>query len=139
MTNGTPNEMRFSFFFGLMNDEGRVTNDEGSPNAQKTIKRTGCSLRHSDFVIRHSSFVIAEMACGNRFLRAQLLQSNWVTRGEAASVATINVPTGADIATVTQVGRVEAQAGDDGEGVAFPGIDRYPFAGTAFAVAAKLG
>ena len=34
---------------------------------------------------------------------------------------------------------IQSQPGDDGEGVAFPGIDRYPFAGTALAVAAKLG
>jgi hypothetical protein len=52
MTSGAPNEMRFSFFSRFMNDEARVTNDDGSPNAQKTIKRTGDSLHHSDFVVR---------------------------------------------------------------------------------------
>src|SRR6266446_6694366 len=61
-----------------------------------------------------------------------------MTRGEAVCVATINVPTGADIATVTQVGRVESQAGDDGEGVTAARIDGDPPAATAFAVTEKL-
>ena len=35
--------------------------------------------------------------------------------------------------------RIESQPGNDGERVTFPRIDRDPFAGTAFAVAAKFG
>src|SRR6266446_7919307 len=78
------------------------------------------------------------MACGNRFLRAQLLQPNGMTRGEAVCVATINVPARANIATVTQVGRIESQTGDDGEGVTAARIDSDPPATTAFAVTEKI-
>src|ERR1700730_8978892 len=39
------------------NDEARMTNDEGSPDAQTTKERSDTSFRHSDFVI-HSCFVI---------------------------------------------------------------------------------
>ena len=53
-------------------------------------------------------------------------------------VATINVPARADIATVTQVGRIESQAGDDGEGVTAARIDGDPPAATAFAVTEKI-
>src|SRR5438552_3008013 len=47
----------------VANDEARMTNDEGSPNAQITkqapnVFSTPFGFRHS-FVIRHSSFVIA--------------------------------------------------------------------------------
>jgi hypothetical protein len=52
--------------------------------------------------------VSADAFAGERISSLRLLQSNWMTRGEAASVASIDVPTGADIATVMQVGRIEA-------------------------------
>src|ERR1700731_2276507 len=61
-----------------------------------------------------------------------------MTRGEAVCVAPINVPTGADIATVTQVGRVESQAGDDGKGVTVARVDGDPPAATAFAITEKI-
>src|SRR4029077_6556239 len=61
-----------------------------------------------------------------------------MTRGEAVSVATINVPALADIGTVTQVGRVESQTGDDGKGVTAARIDGDPPAATAFTVTEKI-
>ena len=61
-----------------------------------------------------------------------------MTRGEAVCVPPINVPTGADIATVTQVGRVESQAGDDGKGVTAACVDGDPPAATAFAITEKI-
>src|SRR6202022_1534204 len=61
-----------------------------------------------------------------------------MTRGEAVCVPPINVPTGADIATVTQVGRVESQAGDDGKGVTAARVDGDPPAATAFAITEKI-
>src|SRR5207237_2686961 len=48
------------------------------------------------------------------------------------------VPARTDVAAVTQVSRVEAQAGDDGEDVAVPRIDSDPPAATAFAVPEKI-
>src|SRR5438132_10724166 len=57
---------------------------------------------------------------------------------KAVCVATINVPARTDVAAVTQVSRVEAQAGDDGEDVAVPRIDSDPPAATAFAVPEKI-
>src|ERR1700680_45043 len=61
-----------------------------------------------------------------------------MTRGEAVCIATIHVPTGADIATVTQVGGVEAQAGNDGKSVTAARIDGDPPAATAFAITEKI-
>src|SRR5450759_311898 len=72
------------------------------------------------------------------FLRSRLLQPNWMTHLEPVWVSAINVPTGANIATVTQVGRIETQAGDDGEGVPAARIDRDPPAATAFAITEKI-
>src|SRR6266446_9754080 len=61
-----------------------------------------------------------------------------MTHLEPVWVSVVNVPTGANIATVTQVGRIETQAGDDGEGVTAARIDRDPRAATAFAITEKI-
>src|SRR5437660_3380880 len=57
---------------------------------------------------------------------------------KAVCVATINVPARTDVAAVTQVSRVEAQAGDDGKGVTAARIDGDPPAATAFAIMEKI-
>src|SRR3954468_6086245 len=56
----------------------------------------------------------------------------------AARVATIIVPARTDVAATAQIGGVEAQPGDDGKGVAGPGINRHPPAASAFAEAHQV-
>jgi hypothetical protein len=57
---------------------------------------------------------------------------------EAPSVAAVEMPARADISTVTEVGRIEAQAGDHRERMAPPGINGDPSATTAFTEANQL-
>jgi hypothetical protein len=47
----------------VINDEARMTNDKGNPNAQMAIKRAGYSFLHSDLsLLRHYAFVISGTA-----------------------------------------------------------------------------
>ena len=56
----------------------------------------------------------------------------------AAGVAAIGIPARADISAAAQIGRVEAQTGDNRKGVSRAGINGDPAASAAFAIAHEL-
>jgi hypothetical protein len=57
---------------------------------------------------------------------------------ETARIARIAMPARADVGAVTEIGGVESQAGDDGESVAGPRVNRDPFSAPAFTVTEKI-
>ena len=61
-----------------------------------------------------------------------------MTRLKTPCIAAIQMPAPASIATVTQVGRIEAQTGSRCEDLTAPRINCEPASAAAFAVAAKI-
>jgi len=61
-----------------------------------------------------------------------------MTRLKTPCIAAIQMPAPASIATVTQVGRIEAQTGSRREDLTAPRINCEPASAAAFAVAAKI-
>src|SRR5213082_1581867 len=66
------------------------------------------------------------------------LQRRRMARDVTAGIASIRVPAWADIAAVAKIRRIEAQTGDDREGMPGPRINRDPASATAFAVTHEI-
>src|SRR4051812_9486644 len=82
----------------------------------------------STFDIRNSSFR----------RRRRRLHPDWMPGDIPAGIAAVVVPTRADVAAPSQVGGVETQTGDDGEGVAGAGINCHPTPAAPFAKAHEI-
>src|SRR6267378_6828041 len=61
-----------------------------------------------------------------------------MARLKTRGVAAVDLPAGADVAAVTQIGRVETQTGDHREDVTVSRVNREPSAAAALAVTKKI-
>lgn len=66
------------------------------------------------------------------------LQADGVARFEAPRAAAVSVPPRANIAAVTEIGRVEAEPGNHGKGVSAPRINCDPSSAAALPKPEKI-
>src|ERR1700682_2788419 len=89
-------------------------------------KSTDLTADYADFTDRRGCLATENSRPSAQSAVKSILHSDWMTRDVTAGVAPVRIPARTDIAAMAQIGRVEAQTGDDCEGVAGPRINGDP-------------